>query len=153
MATKKTESSKNTKSKAAKKPAAKKAPPKAKAAPKAERAPKAEAKPRHPKARVAAAHESKAKLAKSLAPALARKDEDDGKIADRLATASNQQLLRLHDVVETVKEKYGDRAKLIAKIGELEKKSSDNDYLAMLDKLGLPQLLELAASGEKRARA
>ncbi|HEY1815896.1 MAG TPA: hypothetical protein VGG74_26280 [Kofleriaceae bacterium] len=152
MATKKTESSKNTKSKAAKKPAAKKAPPKAKAAPKAER-PKAEAKPRHPKARVAASHESKAKLAKSLAPALARKDEDDGKIADRLATASNQQLLRLHDVVETVKKKYGDRAKLITKIGELEKKASDNDYLAMLDKLGLPQLLELAASGEKRARA
>ena len=56
-------------------------------------------------------------------------------------------------MVETVKEKYGDRAKLIAKIGELEKKSSDNDYLAMLDKLGLPQLLELASSSEKRARA
>jgi hypothetical protein len=158
MATKKTDSKKNTKAKApAKKAAAKKAAAK-KAAPKvakAERAPKAETKqlPRHPKARVVAAHDSKEKLAKSLAPSLARKDEDDGQIAERLTTASNQQLLRLHDVVETVKEKYGDRAKLIAKIGELEKKSKDNDYLAMLDTLGLPQLLEMAATSEKRARA
>ena len=153
MATKKTDS--KTKKAPAKK-AAKKAAPKAKAAaPKAERAPKAETKqqPRHPRARVVAAHESKAKLAKSLAPSLARKDEDEAQIAERLTTASNQQLLRLHGVAETVKEKYGDRAKLIARIGELEKKSKDSDYLAMLDSLGLPQLLALAVSGEKRARA
>ena len=156
MATKKTESKKSPKA-AAKKPAAKKAAPKtaksAKAAPKAPKAPKAETKalPRHPKARVAAAHESKAALAKSLAPSLARKDEDDGQIAERLTTASNQQLLRLHGVVETVKEKYGDRAKLIAKLGELEHKSTDKDYLAMLDTMGLPQLLDLVAAHERRA--
>jgi hypothetical protein len=140
MASKKTVSKKSP---AAKKPAAKKAAPKAAKAPKA---PKAEQKalPRHPRARVDAKHESKAALAKSLAKSLARKDEDDGQIAQRLTTASNQQLLRLHDVVSTVKEKYGDRAKLIAKLGELEKKATDKDYLAKLDTLGLPQLLDMA---------
>jgi hypothetical protein len=151
MATKKTESKKSPK---AKKSAAKKSAPKAAAkTAKAPKAPKGETKalPRHPRARVTAAHESKAALAKSLAPSLARKDEDDGQIAERLSTASNQQLLRLHGVVETVKEKYGDRAKLIAKLGELEHKSKDKDYLAMLDTMGLPQLLDLVASHDKRA--
>ncbi len=145
MASKKTVSKKSPK---AKKPA-KKAAPKAAKAP---RAPKAEHKalPRHPRARVTANHESKAALAKSLAKSLARHDEDDGQIAERLSTASNQQLLRLHDVVSTVKEKYGDRAKLIAKLGELDKKATDKDYLAKLDTLGLPQLLDMARAHDKR---
>lgn len=150
MATKKTDTKKTT-AKAAPKAPAKKAAPKAKAA----KAPKADVKalPRHPKARVVAAHESKAALAKSLAPALARKDEDTATVAERLTTASNEQLLRLHGVVARVKEKYGDRAKLIAKLGELEHKSKDKDYLAKLESLPLPQLLDLATSTERAARA
>ena len=139
--------------KSTKRVVAKKAPARVKAAPKA---PKAEAKaagPRHPRARVAAAHQSKAALAGALAKSLARADEDDGAIAERLKTASNQQLLRLHSVVETVKEKYGDRAKLIAKLGAFEHKATDKDYLAKLESLGLPQLLELVSAHERRARA
>ena len=107
--------------------------------------------PRHPRARVKAAHSDKASLAKSLAESLARADEDTGVIADRLRTASNTQLLRLQHVVETVKAKYGDRAKLIAKIGDVEHKGKDKDYLAKLDTLSLPNLLDLAQSHEKRA--
>jgi len=145
---KKTSKSIDTK---AKKPAAKKAAPKAKVV-KTAKAP-VEAKPRHPHARVTAAHTSKETLAKSLAEALAKPDEDTGTIADRLRTASNSQLLRLQHVVETVKAKYGDRAKLIAKIGSVENKSKDKDYLAKLDSFSLPQLLDLAQTHEKRARA
>jgi len=136
------------------KAATKKAAPKAETKAKAAKAPKAEtadAKPRHPRARVAAAHGSKEALAKSLADALAKSDEDSGIIADRLRTASNSQLLRLQHVVETVKAKYGDRAKLIAKIGGAENKSKDKDYLAKLDTFSLPQLLDLAQAHEKRA--
>lgn len=154
MATKKT----NDKSKASKKKApAKKAPAKKAAAKKAapkqtEGEPKA-ALPRHPKARVVAAHHSKQALAKSLAEAVAREDEDTDIIANRLEKASNTQLLRLQDAVTTVKEKYGSREKLIAAIGTAEKKSGDKDYLAMLDTLSLPNLLDLARSHERRARA
>lgn len=146
---KKTINTKNTKA------VPKKAPAKAKAAPKAPKAPKVEHKalPRHPKARVTAAHESKEALAKSLSVALAKSGESAGDLADKLKTASNQQLLRLHGVVEQVKAKYGDREKLIAKLGEFEKKAKDKDYLAKLGALGLPQLLELAAAHERRARA
>src|SRR5512142_1413982 len=127
-----------------------KAAPKAKAA-KAPKAPKAEAKaagPRHPKARVTAAHESKEALAKTLAASLARADEDTGVIAERLRTASNTQLLRLQHVVERVKAKYGSREKLIAAIGTAENKSKDKDYLAKLETLSLPNLLDLAVSHE-----
>jgi hypothetical protein len=124
--------------------------------PKVAKAPKGEPKaalPRHPRARVTAAHGTKDALAKSLADALARADEDTGVIADRLRTASNSQLLRLQSVVATVKEKYGDRAKLIEKLGTIEHKSKDKDYLAMLETLSLPNLLDLAQAHEKRARA
>jgi hypothetical protein len=154
MAKKTEKTAKSTKKPAAKKAAAKK-PAKKEAAPKKakEPKPKQEQKPRHPRARVTALHGSKEALAKSLADSLARADEDTGVIADRLRTASNSQLLRLQDVVQTVKAKYGDRSKLIEKIGTAEKKSKDKDYLAMLDTLSLPHLLDLAQSHERRARA
>jgi hypothetical protein len=151
MASKKT-TAKSTKAKPAKKKApAKKAAPK-KVAKKAEGEPKAAA-PRHPKGRLAALHGTKEALAKSLAESIAREDQDTSLIADRLKLASSSQLLRLHSVVTTVKEKYGSREKLIAAIGTAEKKSGDKDYLAMLDTLSLPNLLDLARSHERRARA
>jgi hypothetical protein len=137
-----------------KKVPAKKAAPK-KAAPKAKKEP-TEAKaalPRHPKARVLAAHKSKEELAKSLADAVAREDEDTGVIAERLRTASNAQLLRLQAAVNTVKEKYGSREKLIATIGAAENKAKDKDYLASLETLSLSNLLDIAKTHARRARA
>jgi len=120
----------------------------AKAAPKAKSKEKVAVKvgPRHPKGRVAEAHGTKVALAQSLAQALARPDEDAGAIEARLKTASNAQLLRLQRATQTLKQKYGDRAKLIAAIGTATKKSTDKDYIAKLEKYSLPQLLDLAAS-------
>src|SRR5215467_7283246 len=114
------------------KPAAKKAAPKAKAKAKAPAAPAKPAKivPRHPKARVVEAHGSKAALAKAIAPLLARTDEDTGALEVRLKNASNAQLLRLQRATQTLKDKYGNREKLIAAIGEAQRKAKDKDYLA-----------------------
>ena len=53
----------------------------------------------------------------------------------------------------TVKQKYGNREKLIAALGTAEKKSGDKDFLAKLETFSLPQLLDMATSAEKRARA
>lgn len=128
------------------KPAAKKAAPKAKAKAKAAPAP-AKILPRHPKARVTDAHGSKAAIAKAIAPLLARTDEDSGALEDRLKKASNAQLLRLQRATQTLKDKYGNREKLIAAIGEAQRKAKDKDYLAKLDTYSLPQLLDLAAAG------
>jgi hypothetical protein len=148
MATKKNETpaakAAQQKSKAAK-TAAKASPKKGvKAAPKGPKAAPVPTGPRHPRGRVAAAHGSKEALAKSLAAAIARADEDTDVIAARLRTASNRQLLRLASVTERVKKKWGTREKLIEAIGAAQKKSKDQDYLARLETYSLPRLLELA---------
>src|ERR1700733_9547438 len=128
-----------------------------KAATKAEPGSKPAAKPapaaRGPRAAMLARHGSKQALAKSLAEAVARPDEDTDIIAARLGKASNSQLLRLHHVAETVKAKFGGREKLIAAIGPAERKVKDKDYLAKLDTLSLPNLLDLANAAQRRARA
>ena len=126
---------------------------KAKAAPKKAKAKPAPvaAGPRHPKGRVVAKFGSKTELAKSLADSLAHGGEDAGTVQDRLRTASNSQLLRLSRVVETVQQKYGSRDKLIAAIGAAQNKSKDKDYLAKLETLPLPHLLELARQHAARA--
>jgi hypothetical protein len=68
-------------------------------------------------------------------------------------SASNAQLLRLSRVTATVKQKYGNREKLIAAIGTAEKKAKDKDFIAKLESFSLPQLLDMASSAERRARA
>ena len=108
--------------------------------------------PRHPRARVLDAHGSKAALAKTLASSLARTDEDTGALESRLKKASNAQLLRLQRATQTMKEKFGDRDKLIAAIGAATHKGKDKDYLAKLDSYSLPQLLDLAAGAQRAAR-
>lgn len=138
-----------------KKPAAKAKPAVKKAAPKAKAAPAVPAKvlPRHPKARVVEAHGSKAALAKAIAPLLARTDEDTDALEVRLKKASNAQLLRLQRATQTLKDKYGNREKLIAAIGEAQRKAKDKDYLAKLETYSLLHLLDLAASASPSARA
>jgi hypothetical protein len=134
----------NTKAKAAAKKPVPKAKAKAKAPPKPKAAP-VKVGPRHPRARIAEVHGSKAALAKALAPVLARTDEDTGALETRLAKASNAQLLRLQRASQRLKDKYGSRDKLIAAIGTATHKTKDKDYLAKLDSYSLPQLLDLAA--------
>ncbi|MGE0547310.1 MAG: hypothetical protein AB7O24_21415 [Kofleriaceae bacterium] len=151
MATKKT-----TKSTTKSAPKAKA--PKAKAATKTAKAPKGEkaaasTAPRHPKARLTAAHGSKKDLAKSLASVIARGDQNAGDLESQLATASNQQLLRLSRVVDTMKKKWGSRDKLIAAIGTAQNKSKDKDYLAKLETYSLPQLVDLATAAQRSANA
>lgn len=145
MATKKI-----TKKQVQKKPAKKAAAPKKVAKEKTEVKPQG---PRHPAGRVAQNHGGKAALAKTLAPLLARADEDTTAIETRLTTASNAQLLRLRRVADAVKQKWGSREALITALGNAEKKSKDKDYLAKLDTFSLPKLFDLATSAERRARA
>jgi hypothetical protein len=152
MATKKTTSTKKAATRSAKakaKPAAKKAAPKPK--PKVKAAP-VKALPRHPLARVVESHGSKAALASAVAKAIARADQDAGALETQLKKASNAQLLRLQRATQTLKEKFGDREKLIAAIGAASHKSQDKDYLAKLDTLSLPHLLDLAAASQRAAR-
>lgn len=110
-------------------------------------------KARHPRAKLVGAHGSKEALAKTLAPSVARDGEDTDMLEASLKTASNKQLLRLAKVTATVKQKWGDRSKLIAAIGAAEKKGGDKDFIAKLGTYSLPQLVNLATAAERRARA
>lgn len=142
----------SNKTKSVKQPAAKAKPAAKKAAPKANaQAAAVKRGPRHPKARLAEAHGSKEALAKALAPMLARADEDTGALESRLKTASNSQLLRLQRATQMLKDKFGDRDKLIAAIGAATNKSKDQDYLAKLASYSLPRLLDLAAAARRGA--
>lgn len=121
----------------------------------AKKGPKAEQKatgPRHPRGRVETNHGGKEALAKALAATLATGSEDADSVAGRLKTASNAQLLRLQKVVETVKQKWGSRDKLIAAITDATKSSKDKDYVAKLGTFSLPRLVDLASSTARRAR-
>lgn len=67
-----------------------------------------------------------------------------------LAHVSNAKLLRLHAIFTEVKAKFGTRAKLIAQIAELEKRSKDDGFKAGLDAYPVPRLYDLWKSTEKR---
>jgi hypothetical protein len=157
MASKKTQSVKKVpKAKPTAKKAPAKKPPaksKAKAKPKAPKPAPVKIGPRHPMARVVEAHGSKAALASAIAKAIARADQDSGALESQLKKASNAQLLRLQRATQTLKEKFGDRTKLIAAIGAATNKGKDKDYLAKLDTYSLPQLLDIAAASQRAARA
>lgn len=133
--------------------AAKAAPKAAKAAPKAAKAKTAKAAaPRHPLARLKAAFGTKADLVAKIVGPLTAEGQDGESLKARLLRASNQKLLHLADVVETVNKKYGSRAKLVDAIGAATKHAKDKDYLAKLAKLPLPQLLDLGNSATRRAK-
>src|SRR5262245_45505967 len=111
-------------------PAATKAPSKgAKATKKPAKAdkPKKAAAPRGPLARVKALYESKTQLVDSLVNSLRTGDGDDDALKERLRKASNQQLLRLATVAETVKKTYGSRDKLIGALTKALNKAKDKD--------------------------
>lgn len=72
--------------------------------------------------------------------------------AKGLAKVSNKKLLHLHDVLSAVKDKFGSRAKLIASILELEKRTKDDGYKARLERLSTPALLDQHGAASKRAK-
>ena len=134
-----------------KKPAAAKATTKkgTAAAVKAPKAERVKVKTASPLRTITEKHGGKEKLAKALASLVGSADDDTDVIAGRLQKSSNQQLLRLHAVTETVKRKFGSRDKLIATL--TAGKAKDKDYVAKLGTYSLPHLLDLATSSQRRA--
>lgn len=73
--------------------------------------------------------------------------------ADRgLDSVSNSKLLRLHDMLESVKKEFGSRDKLIGKLLELEKRTKDDGYKARLQAYSTPRLVDTYGAAAKRAK-
>jgi hypothetical protein len=65
---------------------------------------------------------------------------------------SNAKLIRLHNVLEDAKKRFGSRDKLIAAIQTIEKRAKDDGYKTRLAAFALPQLVDLHDAAEKRSR-
>ena len=101
--------------------------------------------------------ESKEKLVAAVEK-LATKELWIGRVNDvkGLKRASNRKLIRLHDLLEDAKKRFGNRDKLIQSIGELARRPKDKDWLTSLENYPLPQLLDMHRSltlAEKRRAA
>ncbi|MEZ4402879.1 MAG: hypothetical protein R3B06_22855 [Kofleriaceae bacterium] len=106
-----------------------------------------------PLSKVKALHGSKEKLVAKIAGSLVHDGADEGTVKERLATASNAQLLRLAEVAEAVKKAYGNRDKLIGALANAQGRAKDKDYVAKLGTFPLPRLYDLAKSAERKAKA
>jgi hypothetical protein len=74
-----------------------------------------------------------------------------GKLNDDkgLDSVSNKKLLRLHEVLETVKKDFGGRAGLITEILKLENRSKDDGFKSRLERQSTPRLVDHLRSKKK----
>lgn len=83
---------------------------------------------------------------------LARTNSDQGG-SRGLDNVSNAKLLRLHDTLSAVKEKFGSRTKLVDAILVLENRSKDAGFRGRLEAYPAPRLYDRWKSLDKRAKA
>lgn len=105
-----------------------------------------------PLAKMKALYGSKDKLVDKIAGSLAHEGADEDSIKSRLASASNQQLLRLAQVSEAVKKAYGSREKLVDGLLKKLNRAKDKDFVSKLGAFSLPRLYDLARSTDRRAK-
>jgi hypothetical protein len=106
-----------------------------------------------PKSQVSERFESKEKLVAAV-----QKLATDDLWLDRVNEAkgfekiSNAKLVRLHDILTSVKKEFGSRDKLIGAILESEKRQKDGGYKTRLEGYPLPRLLDHYRSAQRRAK-
>lgn len=83
---------------------------------------------------------------------LARTNSDQGG-SRGLENVSNAKLLRLHETLSVVKEKFGSRAKLVDAILALENRTKDAGFRGRLEAYPAPRLLDRWKSLDKHAKA
>ena len=67
-----------------------------------------------------------------------------------LEHVSNAKLLRLFDTFSAVKDKFGNRGKLIDSILEIEKRTKDTGYRGRLERYPVPRLYDMYRSCSRR---
>ena len=97
-------------------------------------------------------HGGKEKLVDKLVGLIEKGEEGAEDIKERLRNVSNTKLLRLLEVAETVKEKYGSKDKLTQVVADALGRAKDADYVKRLAAYSPGKLLDLAKSLAKKAR-
>ena len=96
-------------------------------------------------------HGGKDKLVDKILGVLDGGGDDKGALKERLLAASNQKLLRLAKISETMKAKYGSRDQLVHTVAGALGRAKDNDYVRRLGEYTPGRLLDMAQSLAKRA--
>jgi hypothetical protein len=97
-----------------------------------------------PLAQVKRLHSSKEGLIEALAGDLARETGDSkDSVKERLAGAPNTKLLRLHQALTSLRDKYGSKDKLIQALSQARGHGKDRDYAAKLQTYSIPRLLDM----------
>jgi hypothetical protein len=96
-------------------------------------------------------HGGKEKLVDKILGNLESDDEEDqADLKQRLLSASNKKLLRLAQSAQVLKEKYGSREKLVAKVAETLGRAKDADFVKRLDGYTQGRLLDMARTLMRR---
>jgi hypothetical protein len=108
-----------------------------------------------PLARTKDEHESKEKLVDrllGLLGSISKTDDDKESLKAKLLAASNKKLLRLHEVSNEIKSKYGSIDKLAEAVGTTLGRAKDAPFVDKLKSYSPARLLDLLKSAEKRAK-
>jgi hypothetical protein len=104
-------------------------------------------------------HESKEKLVDrvlsvlgSITSSSSSGDEDKDTIKARLLAASNKKLIRLHEVGNEIKSKYGSMEKLAEAVGTAMGRAKDAPFVAKLASYTPARLLDMVKAAEKRGK-
>ncbi|HEX6277624.1 MAG TPA: hypothetical protein VFZ53_31495 [Polyangiaceae bacterium] len=97
--------------------------------------------------------DSKEKLVAAVEK-LATKELWLGRVNDvkGLKRASNKKLIRLHDLLEDAKKRFGNRDKLVQSIAELAQRAKDKAWMERLASRPLGQLLDMHRSFDRAAK-
>ncbi len=93
---------------------------------------------------------SKEKLAQAVLDLFKQVKEEQEDLKDRLMTAANTQLLRLHEIGTQVKDRFGSKEKLVEHVLTLQNRIKDAGYREKLSGLSLPRLMDLVRRFEKK---
>ncbi len=93
---------------------------------------------------------SKEKLAQAVLDLFTQVKEERENLKERLLTAANTQLLRLHEITTQVKERFGSKEKLIEHVLTLQNRVKDAGYREKLAGFSLPRLMDLVRRFEKK---
>lgn len=97
-------------------------------------------------------HGGKEKLVDKLVGLVEKGEEGAEEIKARLRAVSNTKLLKLLEVAETVKQKYGSKEKLTQAVAEALGRAKDADYVKKLAAYSPARLLDMAKSLAAKAR-
>ncbi|MEM9487734.1 MAG: hypothetical protein AAGC55_01250 [Myxococcota bacterium] len=108
-----------------------------------------------PLAKVKRLHGSKEKLVDTIIGMLSKaggSDESEAELRVRLVAAANKKLLRLHESLTQMNEKYGSKEELVEALTKAQGRTKDSDYKDSLHGNSIHKLLDMTRAAARVSR-